>query len=146
VGDTITNCTVTKIWHQIDFEYPTAICQVQGGYIAASGVQMLVGMSGLVGVLVRYIGPLTIAPLMALLMITITDKALEQMSTHWISLLSVFSSFLLLVEIPTFSSLVLLLLFTLYLCDLLVPVPSISFSPYTVTTKRMRIFGMFPVQ
>uniref|UniRef100_A0A914WY57 Solute carrier family 23 member 2 n=1 Tax=Plectus sambesii TaxID=2011161 RepID=A0A914WY57_9BILA len=101
---------------------------VQGGYIAASSVQMLLGMSGLVGVLVRYIGPLTVAPLMALLSITIVDKALEQMSLHWISLVSVAA----------------LLLFSLYLCNVSVPLPSVTFSPYSVKAKKQRIFGLFP--
>ena len=39
---------------------------MQGALIVASLFQMVLGFGGIIGILLRYIGPLTIAPTMAL--------------------------------------------------------------------------------
>jgi len=43
------------------------LLQIQGAVIVASLFEIVIGMSGMVGMLLRYIGPLVIAPTITLL-------------------------------------------------------------------------------
>ena len=49
--------------------------QIQGAIMVASLFQILIGFSGLVGVLLRFIGPLTIAPTITLVGISLFTAA-----------------------------------------------------------------------
>lgn len=51
--------------------------------MVASCVQMLVGFSGLIGFLMRFIGPLTIAPTISLMALPLFDSAGDDAGTHW---------------------------------------------------------------
>ena len=55
-------------------------------------VFIIIGVTGLAGVLSRLIGPITIVPVMILLCISIIPMMQEMMSVHWISILSVIFS------------------------------------------------------
>uniref|UniRef100_A0A914XI90 Solute carrier family 23 member 2 n=1 Tax=Plectus sambesii TaxID=2011161 RepID=A0A914XI90_9BILA len=101
---------------------------VQGGLIGASLIQMLLGLTGLVGVLVRYVGPLTIAPLMLLIEISVAKEVLRQMEMHWISLAALFS----------------LALFLLYLPRVQVPFPYYDMKKKKIVITRAPLFGLFP--
>ena len=57
--------------------------QLQGAILVASCVQMLVGFSGLIGFLMRFIGPLTIAPTIALMALPLFDSAGNDAGIHW---------------------------------------------------------------
>lgn len=57
--------------------------QLQGAIMVASCVQMLVGFSGLIGFLMRFIGPLTIAPTIALVTLPLFDSAGSDAGVHW---------------------------------------------------------------
>lgn len=57
--------------------------QLQGAIMVASCVQMLVGFSGLIGFLLRFIGPLTIAPTISLVALPLFDSAGSDAGTHW---------------------------------------------------------------
>lgn len=48
---------------------------------------MMIGLTGIVGVITKFVGPLTIAPLMVCLEISVAQVALGYASQHWISVL-----------------------------------------------------------
>ena len=62
---------------------PTLSLQLQGAVLVASCVQMLVGFSGLIGFLMRFIGPLTIAPTISLMALPLFDSAGDNAGIHW---------------------------------------------------------------
>lgn len=45
--------------------------------------QVLVGFSGLIGLLMRFIGPLTIAPTISLIGFSLFDSAGTEAGSHW---------------------------------------------------------------
>lgn len=51
--------------------------------MVASCVQMLVGFSGIIGFLMRFIGPLTIAPTISLVALPLFDSAGSNAGSHW---------------------------------------------------------------
>uniref|UniRef100_A0A8C9F1Y9 Solute carrier family 23 member 1 n=1 Tax=Pavo cristatus TaxID=9049 RepID=A0A8C9F1Y9_PAVCR len=103
--------------------------QVQGAIIVASCFQIFVGFSGLTGFLMRFIGPLTIAPTITLVALPLYDSAGDKAGQHWgIAFMTIFF----------------IVLFSQYLKDVPVPLPSYQrgkkchFSP-------IYIFQIFPV-
>ncbi|XP_077997349.1 solute carrier family 23 member 2-like [Glandiceps talaboti] len=85
--------------------------EIQGAVVIAGLFQTLLGLSGLFGLLLRFIGPLTIAPTVCLLGLTISLSALNDVSKHWgiafmtVCLVLIFSQYLDKVNVPypTFS-------------------------------------------
>ena len=62
--------------------------QVQGNLILASVTQVVVGGLGLVGLILRFVGPLTIAPTISLIGLSLTHVVSDFCGKHWgISLL-----------------------------------------------------------
>ena len=57
--------------------------QVQGAIMVASCFQILVGFSGIIGFLMRFIGPLTIAPTITLVALPLFDSAGDKAGQHW---------------------------------------------------------------
>lgn len=51
--------------------------------MVASLLQILVGFSGLIGFLMRFIGPLTIAPIVSLIGLSLYDSAGDKAGSHW---------------------------------------------------------------
>ncbi|XP_047618947.1 solute carrier family 23 member 1-like isoform X2 [Phacochoerus africanus] len=89
-------------------EWQKRIRELQGAILVASCVQMLVGFSGLIGFLMRFIGPLTIAPTIALMALPLFDSAGNDAGIHWgIAATTIF----------------LIVLFSQYLKNIAVPVP-----------------------
>ncbi|XP_064011094.1 solute carrier family 23 member 1-like isoform X2 [Pogoniulus pusillus] len=74
--------------------------EVQGAIIVASCFQIFVGFSGLIGFLMRFIGPLTIAPTITLVALPLFDSAGDEAGHHWgiafmtISFIVLFSQYL----------------------------------------------------
>ncbi|XP_014886245.1 solute carrier family 23 member 2-like isoform X2 [Poecilia latipinna] len=74
--------------------------------MVASVLQILVGFSGLIGFLMRFIGPLTIAPTVSLIGLALFDSAGVKAGSHWgisaltTGLIIVFSQYLRLIPIP----------------------------------------------
>ena len=56
---------------------------LQGGLIIASLVQVLIGACGLVGFLLRFVGPLTIAPVLIQIGISLTMPAVDYCKGNW---------------------------------------------------------------
>ena len=57
--------------------------QIQGAIMVASCLQVLIGSTGIIGFLLKYIGPVTIAPVVALVGIGILGPAADRASKHW---------------------------------------------------------------
>lgn len=85
--------------------------EIQGNLMLASIVQLVLGCTGLMGFFLRYIGPLTIAPTISLIGLSLTAVAADINQYHWgIAMLT----------------LTLIGLFSLYLGRVKVPIPSFS--------------------
>ncbi|KAA8583371.1 hypothetical protein FQN60_015917 [Etheostoma spectabile] len=63
--------------------WQTRIRTLQGSIMVSSVLQILVGFSGLIGFLMRFIGPLTIAPTVSLIGLSLYDSAGDKVGSHW---------------------------------------------------------------
>lgn len=57
--------------------------QIQGAILVASLLQIFLGMTGLVGLVLRFIGPLAIAPTINLIGLSLFIEAGKKCGTHW---------------------------------------------------------------
>ncbi|XP_036003519.1 solute carrier family 23 member 1-like isoform X1 [Fundulus heteroclitus] len=87
-------------------EWQSRMRTLQGAIMVASVLQILVGFSGLIGFLMRFIGPLTIAPTVCLIGLALYDSAGVKAGTHWgisaltAGLIILFSQYLRLIPVP----------------------------------------------
>ncbi|XP_008634884.1 PREDICTED: solute carrier family 23 member 1-like [Corvus brachyrhynchos] len=109
--------------------WQTRMREVQGTIIVASCFQIFVGFSGLIGFLMRFIGPLTIAPTITLVALPLFESAGDMAGQHWgVAFMTIFF----------------IVLFSQYLKNVAVPLPSYQrgkkfhFSP-------IYLFQIFPV-
>ncbi|XP_030577694.1 solute carrier family 23 member 1-like [Archocentrus centrarchus] len=86
--------------------WQTRMRTLQGSIMVASLLQVLVGFSGLIGFLMRFIGPLTIAPTVSLIGLSLYDSAGVKAGSHWgisamtAALIILFSQYLRRIPIP----------------------------------------------
>lgn len=106
---------------------------------------IIIGSTGLVGQFAKFVGPITICPLILLLSLGNIPTLEEKMSLHWVSLVSVC---LFLPIYPLyFSEFFLLMTLIILLEDVCVPYPYYSFKKRSFMWKKSgRIFGQFPVR
>ncbi|XP_023569619.1 solute carrier family 23 member 1 isoform X2 [Octodon degus] len=110
-------------------EWQKRIRELQGSIMVASCVQILVGLSGLIGFLMRFIGPLTIAPTITLVALPLFESAAQDAGIHWgIASLTIF----------------LIVLFSQYLKNVAVPVP-VCTGWKKCRTAKFHVFQVFPV-
>ncbi|XP_061773934.1 xan_ur_permease domain-containing protein isoform X1 [Nerophis ophidion] len=84
---------------------------LQGSIMVGSLLQVVVGFSGLIGIFMRFIGPLTIAPTISLIGLSLFDSAGNSAGNHWgiasltTALIIVFSQYLRHIPVcfPTYS-------------------------------------------
>jgi xanthine/uracil permease len=57
--------------------------QIQGGIIVASITQVVIGCTGILGVLLQYIGPITVVPTITVVGLSLIDVALSFCKIHW---------------------------------------------------------------
>ncbi|KAM9704696.1 solute carrier family 23 member 1-like [Menidia menidia] len=109
--------------------WQTRMRTLQGSIMVASLLQILVGFSGLIGFLMRFIGPLTIAPTVSLIGLSLYDSAGDRAGSHWgISAMTA----------------ALIILFSQYLRLLPLPVPAYSKSK-KLHTSNFFIFQTMPI-
>jgi len=73
--------------------WKTRMREIQGGLLIASLVQMVIGATGLATALLRYIGPLTVAPVITLVAMPLFNVAAAYCEKNWwIAFLYVMSS------------------------------------------------------
>uniref|UniRef100_A0A667YQD7 Solute carrier family 23 member 4 n=1 Tax=Myripristis murdjan TaxID=586833 RepID=A0A667YQD7_9TELE len=102
---------------------------LQGSIMVGSLFQVLVGFSGLIGLFMRFIGPLTIAPTISLIGLSLFDSAGTSAGNHWgISAMTT----------------VLIILFSQYLRHIAVPFPTYN-KDKKLHTSRIYIFQILPV-
>ncbi|XP_012498227.1 PREDICTED: solute carrier family 23 member 2-like isoform X2 [Propithecus coquereli] len=110
-------------------EWQKRIRELQGTIMVASCVQMLLGFSGFIGFLMRFIGPLTIAPTISLVALPLFDPVSSEAGIHWgISAMTIF----------------LIVLFSQYLKNIAVPVPAYG-GEKKCHTSKFHLFQAFPV-
>uniref|UniRef100_A0A673K007 Solute carrier family 23 member 2-like n=1 Tax=Sinocyclocheilus rhinocerous TaxID=307959 RepID=A0A673K007_9TELE len=102
---------------------------IQGAIIVSSLIEVIIGALGLPGILLKYIGPLTITPTVTLIGLSGFQAAGERAGKHWgIAMLTIF----------------LVLLFSQYARNIQLPLP-IYKSKKGWTSYRLQLFKMFPI-
>ncbi|XP_020787392.1 solute carrier family 23 member 2 isoform X2 [Boleophthalmus pectinirostris] len=110
------------IWHP-------RIREIQGAIIVSSMVEVFIGALGLPGLLLKYIGPLTITPTVALIGLSGFQAAGERAGKHWgIAMLTIF----------------LVLIFSQYARNVHFPLPVYK-AKKGWTSYRLQVFKMFPI-
>ncbi|XP_054881371.1 solute carrier family 23 member 2-like isoform X2 [Poeciliopsis prolifica] len=102
---------------------------LQGSIIVGSIFQVFVGFSGLIGLFMRFIGPLTIAPTIALIGLSLFDSAGSSAGNHW--------------GISSMTT-ALIILFSQYLRHIAIPFPTYS-KDKKLHTSPVYIFQILPV-
>ncbi|XP_042301227.1 solute carrier family 23 member 1 isoform X2 [Sceloporus undulatus] len=105
------------------------IREIQGAIIVSSLVEVIIGLVGLPGALLSYIGPLTVTPTVSLIGLSVFQAAGDRAGSHWgIAALSI----------------VLIIVFAQYLRDVSFLFPGYKFGK-GCTFFRIQIFKMFPI-
>ncbi|XP_033996379.1 LOW QUALITY PROTEIN: solute carrier family 23 member 1 [Trematomus bernacchii] len=105
------------------------IREIQGAIIVSSCTEILIGLFGLPGLLLDYIGPLTITPTVSLIGLSVFNLAGEKPRSHWgLSALCI----------------LLIVLFCQYLRTTSLPVPVWS-RKTGLSSTRVQVFRMFPI-
>uniref|UniRef100_H3AEU6 Solute carrier family 23 member 2 n=1 Tax=Latimeria chalumnae TaxID=7897 RepID=H3AEU6_LATCH len=118
----------TELLHTEDIWYPR-IREIQGAIIMSSLIEVVIGLLGLPGALLKYIGPLTVTPTVALIGLSGFQAAGERAGKHWgIAMLTIF----------------LVLLFSQYARNVKLPLPVYK-SKKGWTAYRLQLFKMFPI-
>ncbi|XP_028909280.1 solute carrier family 23 member 1 isoform X2 [Ornithorhynchus anatinus] len=112
----------SHIWHP-------RITEIQGAIIVSSLVEVAIGLTGLPGALLSYIGPLTVTPTVSLIGLSVFQAAGDRAGSHWgISVLSI----------------ALIVLFSQYLRNVPFLLPGYR-RGRGCTILRIQIFKMFPI-
>nr|XP_048298400.1 solute carrier family 23 member 1 isoform X3 [Myodes glareolus] len=112
----------SHIWHP-------RIREVQGAIMVSSMIEVLIGLMGLPGALLSYIGPLTVTPTVSLIGLSVFQAAGDRAGSHWgISACSI----------------LLIVLFSQYLRNLTFLLPVYRWGK-GFTFFRIQIFKMFPI-
>ncbi|XP_076157996.1 solute carrier family 23 member 1-like [Alosa pseudoharengus] len=102
---------------------------LQGSIMVGSLFQVVVGFSGLIGLFMRFIGPLTIAPTISLIGLSLYDSAGKNAGNHW--------------GIAAMTT-CMIVLFSQYLRHIPVPFPTYS-KTKKFHTSKIYIFQILPV-
>ncbi|NXN90812.1 S23A1 protein, partial [Rhinopomastus cyanomelas] len=103
--------------------------EIQGAIVVSSLVEVVIGLLGLPGALLSYIGPLTVTPTVSLIGLSVFQAASERAGSHWgIAVLTI----------------VLVILFAQYLRNVAVCLPGYRQGKGFVLF-RIQIFKMFPI-
>ena len=60
------------------------MAEIQGAIIVGGGIQVVLGYLGLIGKLLRYIGPITIAPTIALIGLALFPFGVAKVGANWL--------------------------------------------------------------
>ncbi|XP_072315787.1 solute carrier family 23 member 1 [Eucyclogobius newberryi] len=113
----------SHVWHP-------RIREIQGAIIVSSLTEVVIGALGLPGLMLRFIGPLTITPTVSLIGLSVFNTAGERAGSHWgLSSLCI----------------LLILLFAQYLRSISLPLPFYNSKKKGVSYTRVHVFKMFPI-
>uniref|UniRef100_A0A8D3D6Y5 Solute carrier family 23 member 1 n=1 Tax=Scophthalmus maximus TaxID=52904 RepID=A0A8D3D6Y5_SCOMX len=131
-GETVCLSTIYGNWSlplDTSHIWQPRIREIQGAIIVSSLLELVIGLCGLPGLLLEYIGPLTITPTVSLIGLSVFTTAGDRAGSHWgLSALCIF----------------LIVLFAQYLRATSLPVPFYSRTK-GLTSTRVQIFKMFPI-
>lgn len=103
--------------------------EIQGAIMVAALFQILIGFTGLVGFLLRFVGPLTIAPTITLVGLALFQAAADFSGIHWgISAMTI----------------VVITIFSQYMKNVKIPFPAYS-KEKGMHVTRFPLFRMFPI-
>ncbi|CAI4225928.1 unnamed protein product [Auanema sp. JU1783] len=102
--------------------------EIGGSLVIACLSFVIIGFTGVAGILSLFVGPITITPLMLLLTISIVPTMEEKLSLHWISIVM----------------LLCVACMAIYMENVRVPFPYYSLEKESLLVKRLPIFGQFP--
>eukprot|EP00795_Rhopilema_esculentum_P006412 gene6412-11852_t len=112
----------------LDEEWKIRMREIQGAIMVSALAQVFIGFSGLMGLIIRFIGPLTIVPTIALVGLPLFETAYYFASAQWgIALLMIFF----------------ITLFSQVIKDYKFPFP--FYSKGKCTVSRWPIFKLFPI-
>ncbi|XP_078483964.1 solute carrier family 23 member 1 [Ciona intestinalis] len=122
--------TNTSVNDSIEFDWKPRMLEVQGAILVASCLQVFIGLTGIIGFLMSYIGPLTVAPTITLVGLSLFGTAADNFAgTHWgIS----------------FMTMAFIIIFSQHLRNVGVPLPVYTRGKGW-TFPRVYIFSLFPV-
>ncbi|VDK76991.1 unnamed protein product [Litomosoides sigmodontis] len=106
--------------------YQNKLAIIQGCLMVSSLVPMIIGITGVVGILTKFIGPITVSPLMLLLVLSAVDLCVERISKHWVAVIQAAALFATI----------------LYLADW--KVPTLGYKNNRFAIVRTNIFGQYP--
>ncbi|KAK7891056.1 hypothetical protein WMY93_023019 [Mugilogobius chulae] len=101
----LTNGTAAQHLHD-DEVWMSRMREIQGAILVSSLLQIFLGLSGLVGFVLKYIGPLAIAPTINLIGLSLFIEAGKKSGGHWgiaaltVCLILLFSQYLSKVDVP----------------------------------------------
>ena len=111
-------------------EWQVRMRAIQGSICVASVLQVVMGYCGIIGIMLKYITPLTIAPSVAMIGISLFGSANSLCAGNWgISM----------------GTVLVMVLFSQYLKDAPLPVPSFVWSEKKLVVKKTYILRIFPV-
>ncbi|KAL9967144.1 hypothetical protein ACROYT_G025317 [Oculina patagonica] len=123
------NSTQSSLINNYDVWKPQ-MREIQGAIIVSSLFQVVIGFTGLIGFLLRFIGPLTTAPTVTLVGVALFKAAAEKAGKHWgVSM----------------ATIVFMALFSQYLTKIDIPVPMYSKGRGGLYIGRFPLFRLFPV-
>ncbi|XP_038061413.1 solute carrier family 23 member 1-like [Patiria miniata] len=122
------NSTMAEI-DAAEEEWLSRIREIQGAIMVASCVQVIIGATGIVGILLNCIGPLTITTTISLIGLSLHKAAADKAGTHWgIAVMTI----------------VLIILFSQYISEIGVPTLSYN-SRRKCHVTRFKLFKLFPL-
>lgn len=123
------NSTISSLINNDDIWKPR-MREIQGAIMVSSLFQIVIGFTGLVGFLLRFIGPLTIAPTITLVGVALFKVAAGNAGNHWgISM----------------ATIALIALFSQYLTNVKIPVPGYSKDRGGFYVGHYPLFRLFPI-
>ncbi|KAB1262241.1 Solute carrier family 23 member 2, partial [Camelus dromedarius] len=132
----------TELLHTENIWYPR-IREIQGAIIMSSLIEVVIGLLGLPGALLKYIGPLTITPTVALIGLSGFQAAGERAGKHW-GIAMLHTAFNLVHFLSLLRTIFLVLLFSQYARNVKFPLP-IYKSKKGWTAYKLQLFKMFPI-
>ncbi|XP_067656368.1 solute carrier family 23 member 1-like [Haliotis asinina] len=109
---------------------PEKLQKLAGSLMAASLVEIVVGATGVVGFMLRYIGPVTVAPTISLVGFSLYKIPILYSRSSW--------------EIAL-SGAVIVIVLSLFLENVQIPLPSCGGTTQEGKRSSIRLFGLFPV-
>ncbi|XP_063964543.1 solute carrier family 23 member 1-like [Lytechinus pictus] len=101
------NASVEEVANQTEV-FQSRIREIQGDIMVASLFQVVIGFTGTIGIMLRFIGPLSITPTICLIGLALFKEAADFASGHWgiafmtMALMTIFSQYIARFGVPFF--------------------------------------------